>query len=291
MARQSAAQVNPLFALPCLLHHLLPHGAHLVARHWQAVFTGLLADLGPGPTPVSPATLLVNFDEDAGDHERLQALDVRRATPDEALLALMKRHASAVVLRAAADARAAHGWLVHLRQSTSWPRPIAVVLLRTLDDDAQLAALCAGADAALSGTASAALIAAQLHQLRQRAQAPSRPMLEGPGGLRLEASGMRAWVDGQPLRLKPALFRLLWCLVAEPDRVFSLASLKLAIQAEASTQADSIHAYVSRLRKALRPHRIDDCIQTVHRLGYRCVPVVGLSAAEPGRGGAARIGA
>jgi two-component system, OmpR family, phosphate regulon response regulator PhoB len=194
----------------------------------------------------------------------------RRASPRQALRELSEGQASAVVLASAHGDAHALDWLARLRATVLRPSPTALMLLQSFTVETQLAALRAGADAVLPLDAPAVLVEAQLSRLSGRSGTPAS--LSGPGGLRLEAAAQRVWVHGQPLPIKPGLFRLLWCLMAEPDRVFSLAALRDAVEADARTQDEAIHAYVSRLRKALRPHGIDRCIQTVHRVGYRYAP-------------------
>ncbi len=264
------------------VHRVLLHAARWGAQAWHTALADLLDERARAGATWAATTLLVRFDDGA-------PLDAGCATPEAALQDLRQGRASAAVLMPSRDGRRALDWLVRLRGAAVRTAPAVVILLPDFDAEAQLAALRAGADAVLPLEASAALIDAQLDRLRQRA-APAMPAwLEGPGGLRLEAATLRAWVGEQPLSLKPGLFRLLWCLMAEPDRVFSLSALRVAIEVEATTQADSIHAYVSRLRKALRPHRIDACIQTVHRFGYRCVPALAEASAARGVGDAPAI--
>jgi DNA-binding response OmpR family regulator len=270
------------------VQHLCAHLVLLQSSRWSVACHAALGGLIAGPdlsdAAVPDKTVRVRFDDGA-------PLDASCATPEAALQDLRQGRASAAVLMPSHDGRRAIDWLIRLRAAALRTPPVVVMLLPDADAEAHLAALRSGADAVLPLEASAALIAAQLDRLRPRTASAAPNWLEGPGGLRLEAATLRAWVGEQPLSLKPGLFRLLWCLVAEPDRVFSLSALRVAIEVEASTQVESIHAYVSRLRKALRPHRIDACIQTVHRFGYRCVPVLGSSTAESGRGSAAQIDA
>jgi DNA-binding response OmpR family regulator len=249
-------------------HRVLLHAARWGAQACHAAIIDLLGERARAGATWAATALLVRFDDGA-------ASGAGCVTPEAALQDLRQGRASEAVLVPARDLRRVLDWLARLRTGAVCPSPAVVVLLPEPDAETRLAALRAGADAVLPPQASAALIDAQFDRLRQRAAPPMPARLEGPGGLRLEAATLRAWVGEQPLALKPGLFRLLWCLVAEPDRVFSLSALRVAIEVEATTQADSIHAYVSRLRKALRPHRIDACIQTVHRFGYRCVPALG----------------
>lgn len=258
-----------------IFQHPWAHRALLHAARWgaQAGHTALIELLGERARAAATwaaTTLLVHFDDSA-------VPGAGCATPEAALQDLRQGRASEAVLMPARDLGRVFDWLARLRAVSACPSPAVVILLPEPDAETRLAALRAGADAVLPPDASAALIDAQFDRLRQRAAPPTPARLKGPGGLRLEAATLRAWVDDRPLALKPGLFRLLWCLVAEPDRVFSLSALRVAIEVEATTQADSIHAYVSRLRRALRPHRIDACIQTVHRFGYRFVPAVGSS--------------
>ena len=90
--------------------------------------------------------------------------------------------------------------------------------------------------------------------------------------------------------LQPQQFSLLWCLMAHADRVLSPAFL-LAQNAIASTTGPTtLHTAIGRLRRILRAHGLDHCLQTVHGFGYRFVPPQTPFAPSPDFESAARTG-
>jgi two-component system phosphate regulon response regulator PhoB len=232
----------------------------------------LLASQRPAARLATPSLLSVRFGGEAAHHPACVALGAQALAPTASLRHLRQGYAWAALVQTADDALAAHDWLRRVRAPGAGHAPVLLMLTGSADDAALLAGLRAGADAALPAHASAALIGAQLDRLRQRFEPAPGAALGDPAGLHLDAHTQQAWTGHQPLSLKPQVFRLLWCLMAAPQRVFSLPALHAAIGADASSQTEAVHAYVSRLRKALRPHGLDGCIQTVHSVGYRYAP-------------------
>ena len=264
-----------------MLHHLatlirtqsgLWHGALQIGHVWQAglvLLTGVRQGVRNWPAPL----LAVNFGVGRTRQAVSAPLGALPLAPVEALQQLRQGRAWGALVQATGDPGASHDWLHKVREPGAVHDPVILMLLTDGDDSAvQLASLRAGADAVLPASAGDALIDAQLGRLQRRAGSPPPAGLGNLQGLHLDARTYQAWAGTKLLPLKPQLFRLLHCLMATPSRVYSLQALHLAIGADAASQVESVHAYVSRLRKVLRPHRLDVCIQTVHGVGYRYEP-------------------
>lgn len=252
-------------------HPGLWHGLRHIGHVWQASAL-LLAIQRPTLPLATPGLLSVRFGGETAHHPACVELGAQALAPTASLRHLRQGYAWAALVQTADDALSAHDWLRRVRAPGTGHAPVLLILTSSADDSALLAGLRAGADAGLPAHASAALIGAQLDRLRQRVEPAPGAALGDPAGLHLDAHTQQAWTGHQPLSLKPQIFRLLWRLMAAPQRVFSLPALHAAIGADASSQTEAVHAYVSRLRKALRPHGLDGCIQTVHSVGYRYSP-------------------
>lgn len=93
----------------------------------------------------------------------------------------------------------------------------------------------------------------------------STPVIE-TGPLRMDTRAMRVWFNGEPLKLTPAEYRVLHCLVASADRPSSAVEIAERSFDDLSAKTGSeIPVYVSRLRDKLGK----DSIETVRGYGYR----------------------
>jgi len=102
---------------------------------------------------------------------------------------------------------------------------------------------------------------------RQQGEEPG-PRIE-LGDLVLDALRHEALVDGAPVQLTRAEFRLLWTLAARPGRVYTRDQLVGSITAGESVILDrNVDVHVSTLRKKLGPS--GSVIETVRGVGYRC---------------------
>ena len=77
-------------------------------------------------------------------------------------------------------------------------------------------------------------------------------------------------VAGEPVRLGPTEFRLLELFMSNPDRAFDRAQLLDRVWGRSVyVEERTVDVHVLRLRKALKPFKVDDRIQTVRGVGYR----------------------
>lgn len=90
-------------------------------------------------------------------------------------------------------------------------------------------------------------------------------------GLWLEPLTAQAWVGDTPLVLSPRHFCVLHELARSPGRLLTTERLCSGPTGIRPMTPAALAVCVSRLRKVLREAGAPDCIETVHRLGYRYV--------------------
>jgi two-component system, OmpR family, phosphate regulon response regulator PhoB len=90
------------------------------------------------------------------------------------------------------------------------------------------------------------------------------------GPLTIDPARHEVLVDGTPVSMGLAEFKLLSFLVNHPDRVYSRAQLLDSIWGDhVFIEERTVDVHVLRLRKALTPARSQHLVQTVRGLGYR----------------------
>ncbi|MFZ5577598.1 winged helix-turn-helix domain-containing protein [Thiomonas bhubaneswarensis] len=195
---------------------------------------------------------------------------------DEALQRLQTGDAWAALAASGEDVGALTNWLMRLRQRVGGRLPGVIVFLPDCASPGAMAALKAGADALLPLDSPPALIRIQLARLRERITPQPEGGLRLDPGLELDSQTRSLRIGDQHLPLPTQQFHLLWTLGARPGEVLSTQELRLAMDVPARARADTVHTAVARLRRHLRPHALDQRVQTVHGAGYRWA-----AAAEP----------
>jgi two-component system phosphate regulon response regulator PhoB len=104
---------------------------------------------------------------------------------------------------------------------------------------------------------------------RRRAPQHSGEAIEY-GPLAIDPARHEVQVDGKPVKMGLAEFKLLSFLVGHPDRVFSRTQLLDNVWGDhVFIEERTVDVHVLRLRKALAPVHAQHLIQTVRGLGYR----------------------
>ena len=76
-----------------------------------------------------------------------------------------------------------------------------------------------------------------------------------------------------PIHLGPTEFRLLTFLMQHPDRAFDRAQLLDRVWGRSVyVEERTVDVHVLRLRRALKPFRLDALVETVRGVGYRLAP-------------------
>jgi two-component system phosphate regulon response regulator PhoB len=90
------------------------------------------------------------------------------------------------------------------------------------------------------------------------------------GPITLDAARHEVLVNGQPVKMGLAEFKLLGFFLAHPDRVFTRAQLLDGVWGDhVFIEERTVDVHMLRLRKALAPHDAQHLVQTVRGLGYR----------------------
>jgi two-component system, OmpR family, phosphate regulon response regulator PhoB len=104
---------------------------------------------------------------------------------------------------------------------------------------------------------------------RRRAPQHSGEALEY-GPLRVDPSRHEIVVNGMPIKMGLAEFKLLKFLIGYPERVFSRAQLLDNVWGDhVFIEERTVDVHVLRLRKVLAPVKAQHLIQTVRGIGYR----------------------
>ncbi len=147
--------------------------------------------------------------------------------------------------------------------------PIIMVTARVEEID-RLLGLELGADDYICKPFSPRELVARVKAVLRRLQ-NHKPEEVQYGGFVLDAQQYLARLDGQPLELTPAEFRLLRTLVTHPGRVFARHQLMEALYDDFRAASDrTVDSHIKNLRKkihALRPGQ--EVIHAVYGVGYK----------------------
>ena len=125
----------------------------------------------------------------------------------------------------------------------------------------------AGGDDYVTKPFAFAEVVVRLEALLRRAVTPALLELHG---LRLDPAAHAAYVGDERVALTPTEFRLLAKLLASPGRAVTRHELiRTAWPHGAFVRANTLDAYIARLRRKLEPHESAPHIETLHGVGYR----------------------
>jgi two-component system, OmpR family, phosphate regulon response regulator PhoB len=93
------------------------------------------------------------------------------------------------------------------------------------------------------------------------------------GPLTVDLKSHRLMYGETPIHLGPTEFRLLTFLMQHPDRAFDRAQLLDRVWGRSVyVEERTVDVHVLRLRRALKPFRLDALVETVRGVGYRLAP-------------------
>jgi len=93
------------------------------------------------------------------------------------------------------------------------------------------------------------------------------------GLLTVDLKSHRLMFGETPIHLGPTEFRLLTFLMQHPDRAFDRAQLLDRVWGRSVyVEERTVDVHVLRLRRALKPFRLDTLVETVRGVGYRLAP-------------------
>ena len=150
---------------------------------------------------------------------------------------------------------------------SAWP--VIVLTARDQVSD-RIRGLQAGADDYLVKPFDLDELLARIDAVARRSTPHAAALAQVHTGLRVDASGHQAWLDGVAVDLTQMEWAVLGCLAQRPGRIFDRSEIENRLHALGLAEAasNSLEVIVSRLRRKLGATRI-----TTHRgLGYRLEP-------------------
>jgi two-component system phosphate regulon response regulator PhoB len=147
--------------------------------------------------------------------------------------------------------------------------PIILLTARSAESD-KVAGLDAGADDYVVKPFSPRELVSRVRAVfRRRAPQHSGEALSY-GQLTIDPARHEVAVDGRPVKMGMAEFKLLKYLVSHPERVFSRSQLLDSVWGDhVFIEERTVDVHVLRLRKALAAVGAQALVQTVRGLGYR----------------------
>ncbi len=165
---------------------------------------------------------------------------------------------------------AMHGWEVcrAVRQTSRVP---IIMLTARSEEVERIVGLELGADDYITKPFSPREMVARVKAvLRRGATMSDEDEILACAGLHIDRLQHRVEADGEKVDLTPTEFRVLWCLVSQPGRVFSRAELvDRVLGYDSESGARTIDVHIKRLRKKLEGEHRSFAITTVWGLGYK----------------------
>ncbi|ALP40525.1 response regulator [Aeromonas schubertii] len=141
--------------------------------------------------------------------------------------------------------------------------PVLILTARDALDD-RVQGLDAGADDYLTKPFALPELEARLRALLRRSQGQAQPMLEY-GDLVLYPDAQQVIYRGEPVRLTPHEYRLLYELMTQAGRVLSRDQLHQRLYGwDEGAESNAVEVHIHHLRKKLFP----DLIRTLRGVGY-----------------------
>lgn len=148
--------------------------------------------------------------------------------------------------------------------------PVIMVTARAEETD-QIVGLELGADDYVVKPFRPREVMARVKAVLRRAAAPAddteKPLRVGP--LEIDRRAVVARVDGRPLALTPAEFRLLTHLAESPGRAFTREELLAAALPDSEALERVVDAHLASVRRKLEAEHAPELLRTVRGVGYR----------------------
>jgi DNA-binding response OmpR family regulator len=155
--------------------------------------------------------------------------------------------------------------------------PIIMLTARSTEDDLLLG-LDLGADDYLTKPYSPRELVARVRTVLRRVTAqPTEPdPVLTVGGLRIDLTRYELRLDGTPVDVTPAEFRILACLCEQPGRVFTRQRLlEDAFGFDHEVLDRTVDVHIMNLRRKIEPDPAKPTyVQTVHGVGYKLAELV-----------------
>ncbi|MET0060982.1 MAG: phosphate regulon transcriptional regulator PhoB [Candidatus Thiodiazotropha endolucinida] len=160
-----------------------------------------------------------------------------------------------------------------LRQMARSNTPPVILLTARSEESDKVKGLESGADDYITKPFSPREMLARIKAVLRRNRGDQTERGIEFAGLSIEPSHHIVAIDGTPLHLSPAEYRLLYFFMTHPDRVFSRTQILDQVWGvTASVDERTVDVHIRRLRKQLTPSGHHNFLQTVRSVGYRFSP-------------------
>jgi two-component system phosphate regulon response regulator PhoB len=160
-----------------------------------------------------------------------------------------------------------------LNQTSRSNTPPIIMLTARSEESDKVNGLDSGADDYITKPFSPKEMVARIKAVIRRNSETEADLGVEFAGLIIEPSRHSVSINGAPLHLSPAEYRLLYFFMTHPERVYSRSQiLDYVWGATASVDERTVDVHIRRLRKQLTPSGHQHFLQTVRGVGYRFTP-------------------
>ena len=149
-------------------------------------------------------------------------------------------------------------------------RSLPIIMLTAKGEESDITTgLDAGADDYVSKPFSPQELNSRINALLRRSNSLGKEIVEH-GDLVCDSTAHRITAGSDPLDLGHTEFKLLEFLMRHPERVYTRSQLLDHVWGRGKyIEERTVDVHILRLRKLLKPHAMDNLIQTVRGAGYR----------------------
>jgi two-component system phosphate regulon response regulator PhoB len=160
-----------------------------------------------------------------------------------------------------------------LKQRAHANTPPVIMLTARSEESDKVNGLESGADDYITKPFSPREMLARVKAVIRRNRTDQTERRTEYAGLSIDPDQRRACVDGRPLPLSPAEYRLLYFFMTHPERVYSRNQILDQVWGTiVSVDERTVDVHIRRLRKQLTPSGHQGFLQTVRGVGYRFSP-------------------
>jgi DNA-binding response OmpR family regulator len=148
---------------------------------------------------------------------------------------------------------------------------VPIIMLTALSEEIdQVTGLEIGADDYITKPFSVRALVARVRALLRRTRGEVKaPSLVRTGGLEIDAEKYAVAFNGQPIRLTPNEFKLLYLLASRPGQTLTREGLLEDLHGAAHSLDRSVDSHIKNLRRKLEAAAGRPMIETVYGIGYR----------------------
>ena len=148
---------------------------------------------------------------------------------------------------------------------------VPIIMLTALSEEVdQVTGLEIGADDYITKPFSVRALVARVRALLRRTRGEVKPTSAvRTGGLEIDSEKYTVIFKGQPIKVTPNEFKLLYLLASRPGQTLTREQLLEDLHGTASSIDRSVDSHIKNLRKKLEAASGESMIETVYGIGYR----------------------